>query len=501
MTTMVIVDDEPVIRQGIRTAINWAGHGIRIVGEAANGSEALRKAVDLNPDIILTDIRMPVMDGLVMIEKLREISLRARIIIMTAHDETRYYAKAMSMGICDFILKNADADAICAMVEKVAREIQLDNGVGDEERQIGSLLKEQMFTLQSSFMGDVLSGRETAEGISEKAARLNLLLTGPFYALIMADIKETDWWAAVNFTLQIFTGFNPFIFHYRDEYFTVLINIPDADRGIIETYTANLVKIAPFGRCAAMAPLYSLSELPAAGIKTLVWIDRCCWVPAGSCFFIPTDISPAPVPIQAILSTETRFIRDTASRDTELLGADLERWYNEMRNCQAPLPVFTASAQRMAAAIDSDEGGQTAAGISRLTYAPEVYRVLRETLDTHYSEQKSGDPIVTILEYARAHFTQELCLADLAKMVYLSPAYLSKIFKQRTGYKFIDWLNRQRLEMAKTLLLQNELKHYEIAEKVGYTSYKQFSQCFRKYYGCSAKKFAIDNLTAVKSFN
>ena len=99
MIKIFIVDDEPIIRQGLRTTIKWSKYDIEVVGEASNGADAYKKIIELSPDIVLTDIRMPLLDGIELIRLLREIALPVKIVILTAYEEISYYSKAIELGV------------------------------------------------------------------------------------------------------------------------------------------------------------------------------------------------------------------------------------------------------------------------------------------------------------------------------------------------------------------------------------------------------------------
>lgn len=132
MIHLLIVDDEQIIRMGIKNSISWEEHGIEVVGSASDGEEAFQLALRYRPDIVLTDLRMPRMDGIALIKKMKEAGLSAKVIVLTAYNETSYYAEVIPLGIENFVLKNACSDAILDEVLKVAEKIQ-------KERQMHNL--------------------------------------------------------------------------------------------------------------------------------------------------------------------------------------------------------------------------------------------------------------------------------------------------------------------------------------------------------------------------
>jgi two-component system response regulator YesN len=105
MIKVMLVEDELLVRSGMRTLFNWGSHGFDLVAEASNGEEALQILRDHAVDIVITDIRMPVMDGLELIAKIRGSGLECEIIVLSSYDDFQYVRKAMQMGVSDYIHK------------------------------------------------------------------------------------------------------------------------------------------------------------------------------------------------------------------------------------------------------------------------------------------------------------------------------------------------------------------------------------------------------------
>lgn len=130
MIKVLIVDDEMIIRKGIRTSIDWERLGIVIVGEAKNGQEALDLSGRLEPDIVMTDIRMPVMDGLALAAALRERQPHVKIIIVSGYDDFDYARQALKIGVSEYLTKPVGAEDLTKLMLKL----------GDQIHEAGSLL-------------------------------------------------------------------------------------------------------------------------------------------------------------------------------------------------------------------------------------------------------------------------------------------------------------------------------------------------------------------------
>lgn len=122
--SVLIVDDEYLVRLGLRTTIEWAKHGYILAGEAENGEEGLELALKLRPDIIVTDVSMPFMDGIEFMEQLRLQGMESKIIVLSGHDDFQYAKGAITYGASEYILKPIENSSFIAVVNEVAESIR-----------------------------------------------------------------------------------------------------------------------------------------------------------------------------------------------------------------------------------------------------------------------------------------------------------------------------------------------------------------------------------------
>ena len=124
MFRLLIVDDEYYVRVGIKSAIDWSEIGVEVVGEAADGEEALEMALSSRPDIILTDVRMPFMDGLTLMERLRSKMPECGFIVLSGHNEFEYARQAIRQGAFAYLLKPIDTDKLIQLLKEAVLKIQ-----------------------------------------------------------------------------------------------------------------------------------------------------------------------------------------------------------------------------------------------------------------------------------------------------------------------------------------------------------------------------------------
>ncbi|SFF88497.1 Response regulator receiver domain-containing protein [Planifilum fulgidum] len=159
---MIIVDDEPVICKGLRLTIPWHELGVRVVGEAHNGKQALRLAEKHDVDLVLTDVKMPEMDGLALAEALRRERPQVRIVMISGYDEFEYARQALRLGVEDYLLKPVDIDELWQLVKRLAHERRKEL---DEERE------EQKEALTRWVMSQILSLPAPETGRKERYFR------------------------------------------------------------------------------------------------------------------------------------------------------------------------------------------------------------------------------------------------------------------------------------------------------------------------------------------
>jgi two-component system response regulator YesN len=180
-----LVEDEIVTREGIRDAVDWGAAGYQFCGEAPDGEIALPLIRERRPDTVITDIKMPFMDGLQLCRILRETLPATKIIILSGHDEFRYAQEAIQIGVTEYLLKPIAPQDLLAALRKVARQL-------DEERQTSAHLLElqaQMASNQSRLrercLLDLVAGNISSAEFIERAQRLSIDLLAPYYQVVV----------------------------------------------------------------------------------------------------------------------------------------------------------------------------------------------------------------------------------------------------------------------------------------------------------------------------
>ena len=187
--SILVIDDEYLVRVGIRATINWEAYNFRIIGEASNGEEGLAIAKAENPDIIITDIRMPFMDGLEFMAKLRAAGLTAKIIVLSGYDEFDYARTALKYGASNYLLKPIENQQLIETVLQVGKAIRQERAKNREYTQ----LKRELPALQRQLLVDLLKGRLTEEEkIREKLNFLQIPLDAQGLVVVVVKVDDVQ---------------------------------------------------------------------------------------------------------------------------------------------------------------------------------------------------------------------------------------------------------------------------------------------------------------------
>ena len=191
MYSVFLVDDEPIVLEGIRTKIDWESSGFTFAGEATDGEIALSMIHELKPDILITDIKMPFMDGLELSAAIKKIQPWIKIIILSGHDEFEYAKKAISIGIEDYLLKPFTADDILTSLKKVAAHIDKERMQVSDINRLKEELKSHDKLLQKEFLGNLVHGSADMTNIVQKCQELGINLISRYYKVIISKIESS----------------------------------------------------------------------------------------------------------------------------------------------------------------------------------------------------------------------------------------------------------------------------------------------------------------------
>ncbi len=529
MYKLLIVDDEERARTGIRKLIDWAAHGIEIVGEARDGAEAL-EFMRANPaDILLTDIRMPVMDGIELIERVADSYPAARCVIMSGHDEFAYAQRAMAAGAGHYLLKPSRRQEILDLVLKLTEEIEEEKAEEKRLEELKNGFRESFpFLKESALSRLALTERPPYERLLSNLKLNGIAFPHPFFGALVVQIDnfhavqqkygnvdiELFKYALKNISEETFAPLcRCAAFEYNDDLvlilnaeewldakeiapyareiqtnaerylkFTVSVGIGSLDKGIEHLRASRLEaakalnarffagsgKIADYLEAAEEEEDFSQTSYPLADEKTVL-----AAVAAGEEDAIQGGLKAFLAALKPESSSKISVVNSVIALYFALYRLCVERNVNVQEVFGSQLAEIT----RMLARSSLDHI------VSSLTDA-----ALR--ISEHLNAKKNGNKLFdAVLAYVRDNFRKDINRESVAREVFVTPGYISYLFKQQMQTSFIDYLHRIRIEHASRLLEDPSLRISDIAHDAGYQDEKYFFQVFKKYMGMTPNQY------------
>ena len=525
---ILIVDDEEEIRLGVIKKINWESYGFKVVGDAANGVEAWEKANNLKPDIVMTDIRMPFMDGLELGEKIQEIMPSTKIIIFSGCDDFEYAQKAIRLNVSEYVLKPINSENLIEILKRL--KCKLDEEY-DEKRNIQVLQRyylESMPIMRQEFLTAVVEGKITNEIIAEKLDRLRIDFKYNYFTvgIISLDIlnKEKSIFKEENILLPIsaekilkeimkniceFTSFlyldNVIVIgNLKDKleikYFINALN--EVCRNFKKIVNGSMV--IGLGRicdCFSDINLSYKDARSALEYKAILGDEKVIYI---------EDVEPdSSISLNFDESLERKFVEAIKLGNDDDINSILDEIFNI--NYKGVLPinqyriygieVLTAlikimKSYRLNISDIIGENFNEYLYLNNLNSITEIKEWFREkTIKANKAIKNERINSAKILvdkakQYIVENYSDyDLSVDKMCLVLHLSPAYFSTVFKKETGVSFINYLTDIRMEESIRLLNTTDYKTSIIGQKVGYMEPNYFSYVFKKRFGMSPTRY------------
>lgn len=538
MIKVFLVEDEVIVREGIKNNIDWEKCGYKFCGEASDGELAFPMICKEKPDIVITDIRMPFMDGLELSRLIKKELPQIKIIILSGHEEFEYAKAAIQIGIEEYLLKPINGDELLQAVNHVAEKIkeeQKNNSAGSMEINDSQELR---VSAKRELFNDLIDGDTPLSEMLERGKGLELDLMAECYNILLLKIqrpqkaesfsmrieelyqrveefaeehrenmicfdrapegkvilfkgeREDD----VNYKIEKFTGFfEKMIADYEDvTYFGSIGHSVLRLRELNLSYEAASHAFAyrflvDGNRIICIEDIETHNAVPAQGNDCLV----------GSVDTGSLDKRKIEGFLRGGEMDEIRYFVEEYIRNTGEAGNSsmIFRQYIVMDMFFAATHFLNQIDQEKAKEIrepfSSPEQMQDT--ISHLDttidYIVDLFRKVMEVRDRQTTEHNS-DMVEVAKAYIEENYSdEEMTLNSVASHVNVSPNHLSAMFSQKTGQTFVKYLTDIRMNHAKELLKCTNMRSNEISEKVGYKDPHYFSHLFKKNVGCTPLQY------------
>ncbi|MFB9327775.1 response regulator [Paenibacillus aurantiacus] len=516
---VLIVDDEYLIRNLIRMRIDWEQQGMTIIGEASNGHEALELVDVWRPDMILTDIYMPVMNGIELSGMVLEKYPTTKIVIVTGHDEFEYARKSIQLGISDFILKPIRAAELLHVTDKLKLKIEEERARVRELERLKEDLERNWPYLKEKFLNQWLTGMLSSEDIRQKADyfRIPLHPAVSLQVAVIEMIPVSEHLSEEQLLLMRMEGKKKTEAFFRYE--SDVIILLDARNHIVaiaidrdaafvskcHKLQSDLITAYPcvanigIGRKHSELQELSLSYQEASrALQYKHFVGKNQVV----CYEDVVDHSGLPYRSDPDLLKQLQFHVSIGSseRAVEILHAIFGASFSSVSQFRLAAMDVIAECQHAAIEqqIEHERVFHQATLMSMLNadHLPELKTAL-----THYvvqlattilskKEAHEGSLVSRVKSYLEQNMSDpDLGLTSTAAAFFISPGHLGRLMKKETGQTFVEYLTNIRMKRAETLLKRTDLRGYEVGEQVGIADPHYFSIVFKKNIGRSVNEY------------
>lgn len=527
MLKVFIVEDECLVREGIRDNIGWKENGFEFVGEAEDGEMALPLIRKTKPDLLITDIKMPFMDGLELSRIVSKEMPETKIIILSGYDDFEYAREAIKLHVDQYLLKPITRAALEEALLQIKAKIEKEREQKNYDLQYLHELQNYEQYEMRKFFEEITAGTLKVGEIYQAAEKLGVNIDAGCYNLVLfvlqpqaMTVEYSD--VAAQFQDRLFESFIDdeayLLFRCNLTTFAILVKGEPAD--IKEITQKCIADIS--GQCESLSnldwyvaegtPVERLSALPKCYNDANGRISLRHIYPTEHVFGIGSEIaSNVNEDISSLDNLDVEKIDSMITRNFLQTGLDseIERFVeNYLRNLGSATESllfrqYILLSARFNAAIVAKSFGENQdaflKSLPELTAAAEpedaskyLVAVFRRVIEIRDAESKSryNSILKNAISYIDEHFADEdISLNTVAKTVNVSANYFSAVFSQETGETFIEYLTKKRMEKAKQLLRQTSMRSGEIAFTVGYSDPRYFSFIFRKNVGCTPRDY------------
>lgn len=517
MYKVVVADDEVWIREGLKQTIDWDLLGVGTVDCAENGLEVLEIIKNSDPDIVITDIRMPNISGIEILQYIRDNGKKARTIIISGYRDFTYAQQAVKFGAYDYILKPIDEKILEEIVKKCILEIEEERSKKlEKERLLHDIklknieLKEVFFEevfQKNSFIPDMVFEKFEAYGIKLKKEMFlvsTIILPGYRSANISLE-KIVD---RVN---TVLTDFRDIAFPMKKNEIVMLLSTDNRELNVLKSAAIEQGRII----LDALEELYNLHAVLGIGEEVhSIENVRLSYVKARAAgsYGIVNEIAVVDLDIincGVDNHMEVSFKECFKNGDKKLVIQLLKNKFRILLTKQVLFSidefklVFIRYIDSLLVEIENLIPYQT-----RLSCKDKAVKALNEKnslesiffwseeflselLERSLNEKGSSKRRVVedVIRYINNNYYKDITLQDAANEVYLNPTYLSKVFSEETGENFSRYIIKIRIERAKELLKDQSLKLYTISDMVGYRDVSHFTKTFKEVVGITPAHF------------
>ena len=530
-----LVEDEMVIRRGIKNSIDWEKEGYIFCGEASDGELAYPMIIKEKPDILITDIRMPFMDGLELCKLVKKELPNIKILILSGYDEFDYAKEAIRLGVTEYLLKPISSGKLLEALNGVSESIRREKEDKDLVRKYMEEMRENTEHEKQKFFEQMIAGNLSMADALETGKKYEMNLSAGMYNLLLfrftlgkENRKSGDLLGEAEYAIEKLTERLEYVFEFQRgvEGWAFLLMADNEEQMServkelskdLEEIMKNYSTIAYFGGIGQ--PVARLRELEesfreaerALAARFTMELNRIISVEdIRMAQNVDTLDDIEITSFGEIEKTRTMLEKFLNNGAEDEIDEFVDVYINELpeENLKSVLMrqyIIMDAYIVMMSFCEKIEGieGEMQAQSEELKNSMKTIQTLEEIKNyirmllkkiIGVRDTISGRRYSDIIEIAKdqirkTYMSDEISLNTIAAEVGMSPSYFSSIFSKEMGKTFVEYLTEIRMDRAKELLMCSSMKTSEIGYEVGYKDPHYFSYIFKKTQNCTPKEF------------
>lgn len=525
--TLCVIDDIESIVEGIAAAGRWHEHHINVIGTALDGKDGLQLITQLKPDIVLTDIRMPNMDGIEMMTQLKQEGNSAKVIFFSGYTDFSYTQQAVRLGAFDYVTKPHSIKQIVETVLKAKEVVLAERREQEALLEIRQKVKESMPILRQEFFNLLLHHPADIANVKRRWEFLGIEMSQEMLAVMVIEIDQFSNKAhsypieeveLVRFSLQniveetIAAYTNGVVFRETMSRFVVIYHAPNTidTSKVAEEICAHVAQYTKFtvsvGQGETACSIRNLSQAFQEAATALSYQ----FYTGGNTVLNYDDVArrggqlpsyskaaEQELGMSLLSGNSERAINALKSIFNELASdshlpepAYIINVYNEINSFIVRILLENVPYEALSSLDHASLFTGWSATVSLESLQKQMLMICERgcQLIDHHRQSDTERMINEAVHYIRSKLHTDLSLQECAKHVHLSSNYFTNVFKKIMGITFVQFVTQERMEEAKRMLLEGK-QIQEISSEVGYEDRRYFSQLFKKHTGMTPSEF------------
>lgn len=476
MYTVLLIDDEPWVLEGIKRLFNWEQEGFSVIGQTTRSVEALEIIKEKKPDVVFTDIRMPRISGIELMQKVRELKMSTEFIIISGYSEFTYAQEAIRLGAFDYCLKPIEEEYTRNLLKKLYTHLENKRSADD-------------YKIMESIINNT-------EDLSKLLLAYGLSSLAPYYQAVTVQTKDVTNCREFIFDdskfeskIKIILGRNKYLY---------IVNTHDDVSNLLLNAVADDVYIGisdMVGILNDVSKLYYQADIAASGY----FINQ-----NQNVFkYNNKDIES----LNHLIQKFDALLKNGEAYEVRVLLENIPEFFVKNMLSMEDVVYFW---NKVVAIVTAYSNNKEFFGIfefmdfQKIKSQFEDINVLCECIlndidcllsKEEYSKiafESMNVDFQKLLTYVKEHYNEQMYLKDLSKKFYINQTYCCNLFKKYTGSTFSDYINNLKIEKSKELLKYINLSIEEVSQQSGYNDYYYFNKLFKKYFGITPTKYRKD---------